>query len=41
MFTEETTDSNPEAPTYFPELPGYRHGLSGHLETLWRASQAV
>lgn len=41
VFTEETAGSHPEAATYFPELPGYRHGLSGHLETLWRASQAL
>jgi len=41
MFTEETAGSNPEAATYFPELPGYRHGLSGYLETLWRASQTL
>ena len=41
MFTEETAGSNPEAATYFPVLPGYRHGVSGHVETLWRASQAL
>ncbi|MBV8106290.1 MAG: dihydroorotate dehydrogenase-like protein [Hyphomicrobiales bacterium] len=41
VFTEETAGSHPEAATYFPELPGYRHGISGHLETLWRASQAL
>lgn len=40
-FTEGTTGSNPEAMTYFPKLPGYRNGLSGHLETLRRASHAL
>ena len=32
--TEYTADSNSEAGTYFPELPDYQHGISGHLETL-------
>jgi dihydroorotate dehydrogenase (fumarate) len=41
MFTEYTADSNPEAATYFPELPDYRYGVSGHLETLRRAAQAL
>jgi dihydroorotate dehydrogenase (fumarate) len=41
MFTEYTADSNPEAATYFPELPDYRHGVSGHIETLRRAAQAL
>src|SRR5215475_2901092 len=37
-FTEQAADSNAEAATYFPELPDYRHGASGHLETLRRAA---
>jgi dihydroorotate dehydrogenase (fumarate) len=30
-----------EAATFFPELPDYRYGVSGHLETLRRASEAL
>jgi len=41
MFTEGTAGSHPEAATYFPELPGYRYGAAGHLETLWQASQSL
>jgi len=41
VFTEHTADSNAEAATYFPELPDYRHGVSGHLETLRRAADAL
>jgi len=41
MLTEYTADSNSEATTYFPELPDYRHGVSGHLETLRRATEAL
>jgi dihydroorotate dehydrogenase (fumarate) len=41
MFTEYTADSNSEAATYFPELPDYRHGVSGHIETLRRAAEAL
>jgi dihydroorotate dehydrogenase (fumarate) len=41
MRTEYTADSNSEATTYFPELPDYRHGVSGHLETLRRATEAL
>lgn len=41
VFTEETAGMHPEAATYFPELPGYRHGIAGHVETLRRASQAL
>ena len=40
-LTEMTAGSHPEAATYFPELPGYRHGVSGHLETLARASRSL
>src|SRR5215831_14494084 len=38
MFTEYTAGTNAEAATFFPELPDYRHGVSGHLETLRRAA---
>jgi dihydroorotate dehydrogenase (fumarate) len=41
MLTEYTADSNAEAATYFPHLPDYRHGVSGHLETLRRAAEAL
>jgi dihydroorotate dehydrogenase (fumarate) len=41
MFTEYTAGSSPEAATYFPELPDYRHGVSGHIETLRRAAEAL
>ncbi len=40
-FTEYTANSNPEAATYFPELPDYRYGVSGHIETLRRAAEAL
>lgn len=39
--TEYTADSNSEAATYFPELPDYRYGVSGHIETLRRAAEAL
>ena len=41
MYTEHGSDSQPEASTYFPELADYDGGVSGHLETLLRASQAL
>jgi len=41
LLTEVTADSNAEAATFFPELPDYRHGVSGHLETLRRAAEAL
>jgi dihydroorotate dehydrogenase (fumarate) len=41
MLTEYTADCHPEAATYFPELPDYRHGVSGHLETVRRAAEAL
>jgi len=40
-LTEYTADSHPEATTYFPELAGYSHGISGHLRTLRRAVEAL
>lgn len=39
--TESTAGSHPEAATYFPELPDYRHGISGQLETLRHAAEAL
>ena len=41
MYTEHGSDSQAEASTYFPELPDYDGGVSGHLETLRRASEAL
>jgi dihydroorotate dehydrogenase (fumarate) len=40
-FTEYTAGCHPEAATYFPELPDYRYGVSGHIETLRRAAEAL
>ena len=41
LYTEEGTNSQPEAGSYFPELPDYDHGISGHLETLSRAVEGL
>ena len=41
IFTEYTAGCHPEAATYFPELPDYRYGVSGHLETLRHAAEAL
>jgi dihydroorotate dehydrogenase (fumarate) len=41
MFTDYAAGSHPEAANYFPELPDYRYGISGHLETLRRAVEAL
>jgi dihydroorotate dehydrogenase (fumarate) len=41
VVTENTADSHPEAATYFPKLPDYRNGISGHLETLRHAAEAL
>lgn len=40
-MTEYVAGSNAEAATYFPELPDYRHGVAGHIETLRRAADAL
>ncbi len=40
-YTEQGSDSQPEAGSYFPELADYDGGVSGHLETLHRATQAL
>ena len=41
LYTEHGSNSQPEAGSYFPELPDYDSGVSGHLETLQRASEAL
>jgi dihydroorotate dehydrogenase (fumarate) len=41
LYTELGSDSQAEAGSYFPELPDYDSGVSGHLETLRRASEAL
>ena len=41
LYTEHGSNSQAEAGTYFPELDDYDGGVSGHLETLHRATQAL
>jgi dihydroorotate dehydrogenase (fumarate) len=41
LFTEHGSNSQAEAGSYFPELPDYDCGVSGHLETLRAASEAL
>ena len=41
LYTEHGSNSQAEAGSYFPELPDYDSGVSGHLETLRRASEAL
>lgn len=41
MYTEHGAYSQAEAGSYFPELPNYDSGVSGHLDTLRRAVAAV
>ena len=41
LYTELGSNSQPEASNYFPELADYDCGISGHLETLHRASTAL
>ena len=41
LLTEHGSNSQAEAESYFPELPDYDSGVSGHLETLRRASEAL
>jgi dihydroorotate dehydrogenase (fumarate) len=41
LYTEHGSDSQAETGSYFPELPGYDSGVSGHLDTLRRASEAL
>ena len=41
LFTEHGSESQAEASSYFPELADYDGGVSGHLETLRRAAEAL
>jgi len=41
LRTEEGAYCQAEAGSYFPDLPDYQWGVSGHLETLRRASDAL
>ena len=41
LYTELGSNSQAEAGSYFPELVDYDCGISGHLETLQRASAAL
>ena len=41
LYTEHGSDSQAEAGSYFPELPDYDSGVSGHLETLRCASESL
>ena len=41
LYTEQGSNSQAEASSYFPELVDYDNGVSGHLETLQRASAAL
>jgi dihydroorotate dehydrogenase (fumarate) len=41
LYTEHGSNSQAEAGSYFPELADYNGGVSGHLETLHRAVEAL
>lgn len=41
LYTEHGSNSQAEAGSYFPELADYNAGVSGHLETLRAASEAL
>lgn len=41
LYTEHGSNSQAEAGSYFPELPDYDSGVSGYLETLRRAAEAL
>jgi dihydroorotate dehydrogenase (fumarate) len=41
LYTEHGSNSQAEAGSYFPDLPDYDNGVSGYLETLHRASEAL
>jgi dihydroorotate dehydrogenase (fumarate) len=41
LYTEHGSDSQAETGSYFPELPDYDSGVSGHLETLRHACEAL
>ncbi len=41
MYTDQGSYSQPEAGRYFPEVPDYDEGVSGYLNTVRRAVEAV
>src|SRR5215467_3257955 len=41
LYTEHGSESQAEATSYFPELPDYDSGVSGHLETLRGACESL
>lgn len=41
ILTEESALCHPEAGSYFPVLPDYEYGVSGHLELVRRAAEAL
>ena len=41
LYTDHGSNSQAEAGSYFPEIPDYDSGVSGHLETLRRTSEAL
>jgi dihydroorotate dehydrogenase (fumarate) len=41
VYTEAGSNSQAETGSYFPEIPDYDYGVSGHLETLRRASETL
>src|SRR5215510_7236114 len=41
LYTEQGSNSQAETGSYFPEIPGYDSGVSGHLDSLRRASEAL
>ncbi|HEX7779073.1 MAG TPA: dihydroorotate dehydrogenase-like protein [Vicinamibacterales bacterium] len=41
LYTEHGSNSQAEAGTYFPEIVDYNGGVSGHLETLRHAADAL
>jgi dihydroorotate dehydrogenase (fumarate) len=41
LYTEHGSESQAEATSYFPELPDYDSGVSGHLETLRSACESL
>ena len=41
LYTEHGSNSQAEAGSYFPELADYDGGISGHLETLHSAAEAL
>lgn len=40
-YTDEGSNSQAETGSYFPDIPEYDSGVSGHLDTLRRASEAL